>query len=327
MNKNRRTSSLFILLFVIGFFGIPFINRDEYLLSVIIRLLVNISMAVSLRIIFMTGQLNICHATFMGIGAYVSALLINNGSFSPWLTMFVATGTAALLGLIVGLITLRLKEVYFFFVTFALGEVFRLSIGHGPSILGGYQGLNVSPFSTISIPGLLLIEFSSKVPFYYIILFIAVITLVVAYRMDASRYGLIFRGIDQNDLLAGSIGINIMHFKLLAFVLSCTLAGLIGWFWAHYFMILTPDSFGLWQSIYFLVYIQVGGAGSIFGPIVGAFGITMVREIFRFVAGFEPIIVALALIMSVYFLPNGLIGFGQAFQIRKYGLFPKKQKG
>jgi len=320
---NRKANLLFLLLVGLAFLLVPLFIKSHYQLGMVVLILVNIAMAVSVRMVLLTGEFHLCHATFMGIGAYVSALLTGEAGLSFWLALPVAAGITALAGLVFGWITLRLKGLYFMVVTFCLGEMFRLVIANGPGVLGGYTGLTTTTIDSIVIPGLLTIDFGSRVPCYYLMYLLAVLVVVVAYRIDVTRYGNIINGIQQNDALLESLGIAVSHYKLLSFVICCAMAGLVGSFWAHYFMLLTPGGFGVWPSIYFLVYGQVGGLGSIAGPIVGAISLTFLHELLRSAAELEPVIFGAILVGSILLLPRGLVSLTQPLQALTDRVFRK----
>lgn len=326
MNNSDRANLLFYLILGFVFLFFPFFFKSDYFISSVVLMLVNIAMAVSLRMVLISGQLHLCHAAFMGIGAYASASLVNEAGLSFWLSLPLAAGISAIIGSIIGFITLRLKGLYFLFVTFCLGEIFRLGIANGPKIFGGYTGLTTIPISPIVIPGLFTLEFTSKVPCYYLLFILIALSILIAYRVDKTRYGLILRGVEQNETILQSLGINTANYKLMAFVLSCTIAGFIGSYWAHYFLVISPDAYGLWASIYFIVYIQVGGLSSISGAILGAISLTFLRELFRPINQFEPIILGIILIITIYFMPGGLFSLFNKllFNINKI-FFKRKQ--
>lgn len=285
---------------------LPLLINNPYHLGTAILLLVNIGMAVALRMVLTTGQFHVAHATFMGIGAYASALLVRDSGFTFWLALPATAVITGLFGLIIGYVTLRLKGIYFLIVTFSIGHIFALGIANGPASLGGYTGIASPPIDPITILNLLSIDFTSKIPYYYISVVLAALAVLIAYRMQL-RYGTLFNSIEQNDALLESLGINVSYYKILAFVLACTIAGAIGSFWAHYFQIISPVSFGVWPSIYYLLYCQVGGLGSVGGAIIGATFFTFLHELLRPFAQYEPIVFGIILIISIHLLPGGLI--------------------
>ena len=282
-------------------------------LGFLILLFVNLMLAVSLYPIIRMGQLSIGHAAFMAIGAYTSTLLVMKIGLSFWLSLLAGGVMAAIVALLVGSLTLRIKGLFFVVITFGINEIVRLFIVFGPDILGGSAGIpNVPHPDLIAIPGLLVIDFASRVPWYYLSLILALITIFVIYNIDRSRIGRTYRAIDQNDMLAESIGINLMGYKVTIFTIGCFFAGIAGSLFAHYYSVVTPDEFTIWKSIYLVIYIQVGGLASIAGPIAGTVLLNAVDEIFRFSGTCQPLIYGAILVLVILFLPEGILGLPSA---------------
>lgn len=299
MVKKRATSCLLFMILAI----FPIFTQDPYVLNILITTGIWTIAAWGVRLIMSTGQLTLGHAAYMAIGAYTSALLVMKVGLSFWVAFPLAGVISTLVALLIGYLTLRIKGVYFAIITFAFAEIIRLIIIHWPNLLGGYGGLaNIPaphPFLTI--------RFSSRLPYYYLLLALILITYLVMVRIDQSRLGKIFSSIHESDTLAESIGINIMKYKIMAFCIGCFFAGLSGSFYAHYFNFTSPEFFTIWQSIYCLIFVLVGGAGSVFGPLVGSFFLTLIPEILRVAKEYEPIIYAIILILVMFLLPGGLI--------------------
>lgn len=291
----------------------PFFTQDPYVLNILITTGIWTVAAWGVRLIMATGQLTLGHAAYMAIGAYASALLVMKVGLSFWIAFPISGIISALVALLIGYPTLRIKGVYFSIITFAFAEIIRLIIIHWPNLLGGYGGLtNIPaphPFFTI--------RFTSRLPYYYLILSLALVTYVVMVRIDRSRLGKIFSAIHESDTLAESIGINIMKYKIIAFCIGCFFAGLSGSFYAHYFNFTSPEFFTIWQSIYCLIFVLVGGASSVLGPLLGVFFLTLIPEILRVAKEYEPVIYALILILIMFLLPGGLISLPARVQPKR----------
>jgi branched-chain amino acid transport system permease protein len=144
-----------------------------------------------------------------------------------------------------------------------------------------------------------------------------VATILVVKLLWSSRFGRIWRGIEEADDLAESIGINILNYKILIFAVSCFFAGAAGSFYAHYYRFLSPVDFGIWQSIYPLVYLQVGGIATIAGPVVGAIVLTVLPELFRSLTVYQPMIFGGFILITMLLFPPGLIGIPRLLLARK----------
>lgn len=304
MHKSSSLKGIIFTLAILIFLIIipPIVFSSPYWIHVLNMCVLNIGMAASVRLIFLAGEISLSHAAFMAIGAYSSALLVKNLGFSFWLGLPIGGGAAAFIGLLIGYAALRAKGIYFILTTLAFGEVVRLIISNW-GLLGAVNG-----FANIPRPSPIFgIEFIGHAPYYYFVFLLTLITLAICYRIEKSRYGLILRSIAQAPPITESIGINIMSYKVLAFVVGCFFAGVFGGFYAHYTTIIHPDMFTLWQSIMFLIYFQVGGIGSIWGAILGGGFLTIAAEFLRAAKHLEVVSFAILLIVIVLFLPGGII--------------------
>lgn len=299
MVKNR--IGTLILFIILAFF--PAISRDPFILNILITTGIWATSVWGVRLIMSTGQMTLGHAAYMAVGAYASTLLVMKGGLSFWLAMPLSGLIAALVALIIGFPTLRIKGVYFSIITFAFAEIIRLIIVNWPSFLGGSGGIPGIPFPS----PLFSISFTSRVALYYLILFIALATYLVMTAIDSCRIGKIFSAIHEADELAQSVGINLMKYKLIAFCLGCFFAGVSGSFYAHYFNFASPEFFTIWQSVYCLLFVIVGGVGHVLGPLLGSFFMTLVPELLRKTHDFEPVVYAVILIVVMFVLPGGLI--------------------
>jgi branched-chain amino acid transport system permease protein len=291
------------LIVLIVLLTLPVATRDPYFLNLFITVGIWTTSVWGVRLIMSTGQLTLGHAAYMAVGAYASTLLTMKAGLSFWLAFPLAGMISSLIALLIGYPILRIKGVYFSIITFAFAEIIRLIIVHWPDVLGGYGGIpNIPPPQPIFS-----IRFTSRVPFYYLILAISLATYLFMVRIEKSRLGRIFSSIHESDTLAESIGINIMKYKMIAFCLGCFFAGLSGSFYAHYFNFTSPEFFTIWQSIYCLIFVIVGGVGSVFGPFLGSLFMTLVPEFLRGAKEYEPVVYAIILILIMFLLPGGLV--------------------
>lgn len=303
MTRSLTLKKFVSVLFLLPLFiAAPALINNPYWIHIVIMSLLNIGMAASLRVVFLAGEISMCHAALMGCGAYASTLLVKELGWSFWWALPVSGLVSMIIAIGVGYATLRAKGIYFIIVTLAFGEVVRLIISNW-SLLGEVNGI-----SDITRPDSILgIDFTKLFPNYYLILFLTLITLIVCLRIEKSRFGLIFRSIAQAPPITESVGINIMSYKVLAFGVACFFAGIYGSFYAHYTQVVHPDMFGFVPSIKFLIYFQFGGIGSIWGAIAGGCVLTFVTEFLRDMKHLEIVSYGFFLIVVVLFLPEGLI--------------------
>lgn len=287
---------------------VPLVTQKPYYLHILIVIFLSIVLTTSVWLIFTTGQVNNATYGFVAIGAYLTAVLVTRSQLNSWLCLPLAMAAAAIFAALIGIPILRIKGVYFFLVTFALAEVMRLAFaGLWPDVLGGMGGIS-GIHAPNQIPlGFTNIIFGSRVSFYYLALAIMVPSVLIVYGLARSRIGLIFRAIHASDKLCESSGINIIFYKVVAFAVGCSLAGLVGWFIAPYWRVITPPDFTFAHSLYVLVAMIVGGVGSFFGPVAGAIVLTGLEEYLIAFPYYSKLLYGLVLIVVLLFLPGGLV--------------------
>jgi branched-chain amino acid transport system permease protein len=279
---------------------VPLLGSNYYL-HVFALVFTNVILAASLRPSLTCGQLNIGHSAFMCIGAYTSALLAKHFAVPFELSLLSGAILATLVGLAIGFPSLRLRGVYFAMVTVAFVEVIRLIAALWIPLTRGNSGL-----SGIPKPNILGMTLTTKVSQYYLVIALTVLTLLVLWKLERSRLGLIWKSIGMADHLAQSLGVNIANYKLLAFALGCFFAGVAGAFYAHFIRFLFPPEFGFLMATNILVYNFVGGRGHFVGPILGAIFLSLLSEPFRG-SPYETIFFSIAMLLTILFLPGGLI--------------------
>jgi branched-chain amino acid transport system permease protein len=260
------------------------------------------------------GMHSFGHAAYFGVGAYTSTLLFLRLGVSPWLGMLAGGAIAAAFGLFAGYLSFRygLRGPYFSLVTLAFAEMLRVVAVNWKAV-GSSLGLVVP--NRGSAPALFL--FAEKLPYYYVILTMAVGALVITRAMERSRMGYALAAIRENEDAAEAAGVDALSTKLSAMALSSFLTALGGTFYAQYFSYIDPSlTFGPAISIGGLLPAIVGGAGTVTGPLLGSFVLTPISELTRAAlrgrAGADIMLYGLVLILVISFLPNGLVGWIRA---------------
>ncbi|HUJ68267.1 MAG TPA: branched-chain amino acid ABC transporter permease [Syntrophorhabdales bacterium] len=290
-------------------FLLPLLLPGPYYIHVFILTMLNIVLASSLRLINLSGQMSLAHGGMMTIGAYTSALLVMKAGLSFWVAMPISGFVTALIAYIIGYPFVRLKGIYFSIVTIFFSEVVVLTAQQWQSLTQGAAGIFGIPRpNPVSLFGILHVNFSSKVDFYYLALVLMLICLIILYAVEKSRIGMILRGVQQADSLAESVGIDTTGFKVLAFAVGSFFPGVLGAFYSHYISAINPDAFAFLFTIYILIYMTVGGENRFFGPILGAAVLTILPEVSRPLKAFEPFVFAAVLIAVIFFVPEGMVG-------------------
>ena len=293
-----------IALIALAIVALPMITRDSYYLDVATTILMNFTLTMSFRLQVSTGQINMAHISFMGIGAYTSALLVTRLGLSFWATLWLGALAAALLAVPIGKVALRVSGPYYFLITFAFSEVVRLFFNNF------FEGLFGGPSGLVGIPKpgrLLGLAFEGKLALYWLMAAICLIVVVALVRLDYSRFGLMAGAVRQADLVVETLGMNVVRFKLTAFVLGSFVAGLAGVFFAHYRQVLHSSDFGLEPMVLLVVFTVIGGTGSVWGPVVGTVLMTMASELLRELHHYEILVFGAVLILTMLFAPEGLV--------------------
>jgi branched-chain amino acid transport system permease protein len=280
---------------VVFLLALPMLARTDYIMNFLLLGFLYISITESWNIVGgYAGQVNIGQSAFYGLGALFMRLLWIRGA-PFYLALLTGGASASVLAIILGMPGLRLKGAYFAIGTLALAVIARVTVGN---ILPGVSFL----------PGQYLAAYSLK-PRYYLSLVLMLVTVATTYLVVNSRLGLGMVAIREDEEAAGSLGINTLKYKMIALVVSATLAGLAGGVYAFYqasYYYFTP--FDLIWAFEPLLIAFIGGTGTIMGPVIGAIAYVALREIFAITLGEASVIVfGILFILVVLFLPGGLI--------------------
>ncbi len=257
------------------------------------------------------GMIHFGYAAFFGLGAYTSALLTTRLGWALF-PSFIAGGVVA--GIIGGLIIipcLRMGVYSTAIVTLAFGEIMRITATSWTSLTKGEMGLwGIPP----------IFEGASRVPYVYLITVILVLAMIVLSLIIRSTVGLAYVAIRDDETAASTTGIPVNKLKLIGSVISCFVAGVVGAFYAHYILTITPALFGIAYTIQIMAMSLFGGKGTLLGPLLGAVALLFLGESFRFMENYRLIIYGLVIIGTVMVFPDGLFGI-----VKRVGrLFSKK---
>jgi len=282
--------------------------RVPYFLQLIILALIWVVLAQGQNLIQgFTGYVSIAQAGFMGIGAYSSALMSVKLGWPVWATMAVAPLTTAVLALLAGYPSLRVKGHYFAIVTLAYNMVIFIVLMTWGSLTGGEAGLSNVPRPPDVALGTVSWSLSERAGYYYLVLLAAVLATGVCALMLHSRVGRVLLAIRQNEALVEAMGVQAWRYKLMAFVVSASLAGLAGALYAHFIGFLNPDAFGVDHSLNAILAVILGGSGTLAGPVVGSFAVVFLPEYLRVAETYRLVIYGLVLVLATIFMPRGLV--------------------
>jgi len=282
--------------------AVPQITQNPYYLHVMILCMLFACMVSAWNLIAgYAGVFSFGFQAFFGVGAYTSSLLSIRLGMSPWVSMWIGAFAAMLLGVVVAIPSLKLKQLpYIAISTLCLGEIVRICAANFTGLTRGEMGLTGIPrFFTGA----------SRVPFYYLILLVFVLIILVVYKIVNSPMGMSLNAMKWSQDAAESLGVNVPGTKVKVFMIGSFIAGVVGAFYAHYIAVLTPGTvLGPELMILYIAMSLIGGIGTIVGPIFGAFFITIGLEFLRGAGQFRMISYSILIILTIIFLRAGVWG-------------------
>ena len=324
MQKTRtffKSNQIIMFIALATFIVFPLV-ASEYLVHIMVTTLMFAYLGTCWNIIGgYAGQPAFGHTIFFGIGAYIPAILVVNYDLVPWISMFVAAFLSLVISLIIGYLSFRyhLKGLFYGLTTLAFAQIFY------------YFSLNFFPGKAAGIMLPLAgdswkyFQFTSRVPYYYIILAFLLIILLVSHLIKRSKLGLYLMAIKEDEDAAAALGIDVTRNKLIATGISCFFTAFAGVFYTQYLTFVNPEtSFRFVILIDILLGPIVGGLGTLFGPLVGSVVLSVVDEValyfFSQFRGVNIIASGIILILVILFMPKGLV---PKFSLLKQKLFPK----
>ncbi|MGD0856720.1 MAG: branched-chain amino acid ABC transporter permease [Dehalococcoidia bacterium] len=263
-----RTRLQWVLLigFLVLLYILPVFGWANSVFSIINAILATIVAVLGLYLVTgLCGQINVGQAALMAVGAYTTAILTSHYGVSYWIALPCSALVGALVGLIFGLPSLRLKGFYLAVTTMAAHFIIIWAVSHPPlaKLTGGFEGISMPA------PRIGDFVFSEDKLWYFVVVAITMLMVFFALNLARSRYGRAWVAIRDNDLAAEVLGINVFYYKLLAFVLCSAYAGVAGGLYAPVISAISPDAFPFQDSIWMLGMLVVGGMSSVVGVITG----------------------------------------------------------
>lgn len=304
------------ILYPLLFGGPALITRSNYAINIAFLILFAAFLGQSWNIAGgYAGQTSFGHVVFFGTGAYISTILHVTHGWNPWLAWPVAIASGGLVGAVIGVLSFRagLRGSYFALITLAFAEVFRIVANSIPQTRGGLGILIKADQRPENF------QFRDPMWFYYLALTLCVIGLAVAWWLTRSRFGARLAAIRDNEDAAMALGIDVFREKVKVLALSGAMCAAGGTVYAQKYLYLDPSiAFGVDKSVEMLLVSMIGGAGTIFGPLIGSGVLHLVGEITRELGNVVPgiknaqplalIVYGLILVAIVGYLPNGLTG-------------------
>ena len=261
-----------------------------------------------------TGLFSLGNGIYIGLGAYITGCLYVYAGITPYVGILIAGVVTGLFSIIIGYPTFRLQSIFYSLATFALVSVMKIIFMNFKTIFGvNTGGPDGFKFAVSDSPANM--QFASKLPYYYIILALLVAVLAVSYWISHSRRGYYFRAISANAEAASSLGVNVLSLKIQAQLISAFFSAVGGGFYCMFINYIDPSKmFGVDLSINIMIMCVVGGANTLWGPVIGAGLLYSLNRVVTMYApsnlnGLATLIFGVILMVCVYFLPGGLLPF------------------
>ena len=275
-----------------------------YYITILITIAVYALLAHSLNIITgRAGQISLGHAAFFGIGAYTAGLLYTKAGIPFWIDVPLAALGAGFVGALLGIPCLRVRDDFLAITTMGINFVVEAVFLYIP-FFGGAMGVG-----GINLPGWFGREMT-KTEYLFLILVVLVLLYLLDFLLNRSWIGLAWDSIREDETAAEAMGVDVVRFKVMAFVLGSALAGLAGGFYAHFLTFIMPQNFGFGQSIVILCMVVFGGIGTRWGPLLGAIILGILPEVSRPIMEYRTLVYGVLLLLIMRFQPSGLVGPG-----------------
>ncbi|HSB07169.1 MAG TPA: branched-chain amino acid ABC transporter permease [Thermodesulfobacteriota bacterium] len=298
MLNNRLTYfGLFLLLLIA--IVLPFSLTDYWIHSLTITLYY-VMMATTWNLLGgYTGQFSLSHHTFAVIGSYTSALLMNEAGVPLWMGMTCSWIFNAFISVLLGILCMRMRGIYLALTTWAFAEIVRTYIRMDFAFTGGDRGLKTALFFKTMNP----------LPYYYLFLAFAVITIIVIAIIMRSRIGYYLRAIRNDEVAAQAMGVNLVRWKVFVFMVASVFASVAGTLYGHFTGLISPVSGDFYEMALIIIFVVIGGMRSQAGPVVGALSIRYLAEILKKWPEVRMILLSLAVIVIMRLFNGGLMEF------------------
>lgn len=305
-SNQSNIKKILLVALVLALFLVPFVNLNGYYMNVLNKVIVYIIMGLGLNILVgYTGLVSLGQAGFVAIGAYTTAILTTRLDMNFFIAMIFSVVIAAMIGILLGLPTLRLKGTYLSIVTLGFGEIVRTIIIIWDSVTNGPLGIRNIPAPTIF--GKELTAFNGGL--YILSLIVMILVIIFSHRLYKSKTGRAMRSIKVDETSSIMMGINVTYYKVLSFVIAAVISALAGSIYSIQLGYIDQNTFTFDMSTMILSIVILGGMGTIRGTIVGSLVLIILPELSRSLMDYRFVIYGLVLVIMMRFRPQGLLGW------------------
>ena len=286
----------------------PFIG-DRFYVQFVTKILIMAIFAGSLNLLVgYTGLVSLGHAAFFGVAGYIVALYSpDTHAASFWTSLLLAVSGAALMALIIGTLVLRTSGIFFIMATLAFAEML-FYVFHDTAIAGGSDGIYIYERPVLMIGNWQPLDLAHSGHFYYLVLALSIGVTLFMRTILRSPFGQVIAGIRVNEHRMRALGFHTFRYKLVCFVIAGGIAGLAGYLAAVQFGVVNPEMLGWHLSGSVLMMVILGGMGTLIGPILGAFSMMFLEEIFQTMTKHWQLLIGAVIVLVALFLPRGVAG-------------------
>jgi len=298
-----------LLLAVVAIAVLPLIFNDTYWRTNLTICAINVLLALGLDFILgYTGQLNLGHSAFYGLGAYVSTLLIVKLGVPFWAAFVAGVAFSGIAGMFLSLFAVRLRGHYLAIASLGFAVIVHQILLNWISLTQGPLGIyGIAPPPALAILGLPVIDFRNLAAFFYLVSGFTLLIYLLLDQLVRSPIGETLTAIREDEVSAASLGINGAAWKVFAFGVGAAVGGAAGCFYASFVGTLVPDAFFVTEAFNILAMVIVGGMGTLIGPVFGAILLTLLPEVLRGIGDLRLVVYGASLTFVVLFMPGGLV--------------------
>jgi branched-chain amino acid transport system permease protein len=299
----RHRTGLSVIGLSVVLMPVPLILVNPWRLGILNLVAINAIVVLGLNLfIGYAGQISLGHAAFFGLGAYGSAILSTVGGIPPWIAMPLTAVGVALTALVIGVPTLRLSGHYLAMATLGFNIVVHHVLVQWDRVTGGPSGLaGIPSFEVLGVP------FQGEMQQHYLLWAAAMITLTLSVNFVRSGLGRGLAALAEDEVAAAAMGVDVRRGKIAVFTISAIFASVGGSLFAHYMGTITPDTFGIFASIDFVIMVVIGGLGSLWGSLAGAAFVTILPHLLGPLEDYKEILHGLIVVVVLLVLPRGLL--------------------
>ncbi len=303
-----RTRWVMYLIAVVVIIILPLVFNDNYWRTNLTVCAINVLLAIGLDFILgYTGQLNLGHSAFYGLGAYVSTLLIVKLGVPFWAAFVAGVAFAGIAGIFLSLFAVRLRGHYLAIASLGFAVIVHQILLNWISLTQGPLGIyGIAPPPALVVAGMVIADFRNLAAFFYLVAGFAFLSYLLLSQLVRSPVGETLTAIREDEVSAASLGINGAAWKVFAFGVGSAVAGAAGCFYASFVGTLVPDAFFISEAFNILAMVIVGGMGTLIGPVFGAILLTVLPEVLRGFGDLRLVVYGAALTLVVLFMPGGL---------------------